>query len=424
MDIKLYEIKKIITSPIVIALTTIFILFNIFVIFNNSYIRDDLKLISNIIGEFGYEINDEVIKSMQEKNNENLNKLNKLTIKKLNKRYESIEEFFESDQYQNNIYQDDIFTQRELSFLKEINLLYMYSVLAVDLVDSYENINIMKVAKSDIKAYGLSKKASEIAIQNYKNLEERFEEIKDNKEHKNFFFFGKSYQTHSMLFGDLFSSCIYQIMILVVLITSYLINYEFDNKTSLVVYSSKRGRKNDKDKLMICIVSALIVSTLILGISLLAYFIVFDYSKVINVPINSVFNWENPQPYISWFNHTILERIVVSIFVVLISAIIFTGITFIISKLIKSSYIVFFIFFIVFGINIIIPTLVGTSSGLIMYLQYDVFSLILNPHMWFMSKAPLIINKYYELITLSSWLVIIVIGSLYVMNRFKKQDIS
>lgn len=424
MDIKLYEIKKIITSPIIIALTTIFILFNILTIFNNSCIRDDLKLISNIIDQFGYEINDEIVKTMKEKNKVNLDALNKLTLKKINKKYESIEEFFESDEYQNNIYQDNIFTQKELLFLNEMNFLEIYSVLAVDLIDSYENINIMKVAKSDVKAYGLSEKASQIATQKYKDLEDRFEEIKDNKEHKNFFFFGKSYQTHTMLFGDLFSSCIYQIMILVVLITSYLINYEFDNKTNLVVYSTKRGRKNDKDKLIICIVSTLIISTLILGVSLLSYFIVFDYSKVINIPINSVFNWEKPQPYISWFNHNVLQRIVISIVVVLVVSIIFTGITFIISKLIKSSYIVFFVFFIVFGINIIIPTIVGTSSGLIMYLQYDVFNLILSPQMWFMSKDPLIINKYYEVITLGSWIIIVVTGSLYVMDRFKKEDIS
>lgn len=424
MDIKLHEIKKIITSPIVIALTSIFILFNCFVIFQNSYIRDDLNIINNIIDEFGYEINDEVIESMKEKTQRNLKKLNDITMQKFKMKYKSIEEFFESEEYQHNSYKDDLFTEKELDFFNEINLLDMYSILAVDLADSYENIDIMKMAKDDIKAYGLSGKSAEIAMDKYKDLQSRLEEIKEKKEHKNFFFFGKTYQTHSMLFRSLFSACVYQIMILVVLITSYLINYEFDNKTSLVVYSTKRGRKNDKDKLIVCILTSLIISIIILGFSLLAYFITFDYSEVIKVPINSVFNWEYSKPYISWFNHTVLERIVVSIFVVLISAIIFTGITFVISKLIKNSYIVFFVFFIVFGINIIIPTIVGTGSGLIMYLQYDVFNLILNPHMWFMSKAPFIINKYYEVTTLSSWIIITVVGSLCVMNRFKKQDIS
>ncbi|MGL4912668.1 MAG: hypothetical protein ACRC3Y_09580 [Romboutsia sp.] len=424
MEIKLHEIKKIVTSPIVLALTIVFISFNIFVIFNNSYIRNDLKLINNIIYEFGYEINDEVIKTMKEKNIRNLNKLNDITMEKFKNSYKSIEDFFESEEYQNNIYKYSVFTENEKEFFNEINLLDMYSTLAIDLVDSYENIDIRQIAEQDIKAYGLTGKTSEITMKKYIDLENRFEEIKENAEHKNFFFFGKQYQTHSMFFGDLFSYCIYQIMILVVLITSYLINYEFDNKTNLVVYSTKRGRENDKDKLIICIVSTFIISTLILGITLLSYFITFDYSRVMNVPINSVFNWENPKPYISWFNHTILQRIVVSIIVVLVVSIIFTGITFIISKLIKSSYIVFFVFFIVFGINIIIPSLVGTNSGLIMYLQYDVFSLILNPHMWFMSKDPLIINKYYEVITLSSWIIIVVLGSLSVMKRFKKQDIS
>ena len=59
MDIKIQEFKKLISSPVIIGLTVIFILFNIMSISSSSYFEEDIKIINNIISEFGYEINDD-----------------------------------------------------------------------------------------------------------------------------------------------------------------------------------------------------------------------------------------------------------------------------------------------------------------------------------------------------------------------------
>ena len=61
MNIKIQEFKKLICSPVIIGLTVVFILFNIFSMSATSYLKEDLKIINNIISEFGYEINDEII---------------------------------------------------------------------------------------------------------------------------------------------------------------------------------------------------------------------------------------------------------------------------------------------------------------------------------------------------------------------------
>lgn len=423
MNIKVHEIKKIVSSPVIIGLTVVFILFNIITINQNKYLQSDIKIISNMISEFGYEIDNEMINNMKIKHKDSLRALNKITKEKLNKTYKSVSEFMVSDEYYSNNYEGGVFTKDELEFFSQVALLDLYSNQSVSLVQSYEDINIMEMGERAIEAYGLSGGAARLARENYKELANRFEEIKENKEHKNLFFLGQTYRMHSLLFRDIFSKCIYEIMILVVLITAYLINFEFDNKTNLLVYSTKRGRKNIRDKFTVCILASLIISSIILGITLFYYFTMFDYSEVLNVPITTAFNWEQNTPYISWFNNTFIEHLILSVLIVIVCASMFVSISFIICGLIKNSYLVFFIFFIIFGISLIIPSLVSKNSPLLLYSHYNIFQLICNPHMWFMDMGP-IMFKNYELITIVINGMVIILGGIFTINRFKNEDIN
>lgn len=423
MNIKVHEIKKIVSSPVIIGLTVVFLLFNIITINQNKYLQEDIKIISNMISKFGYEIDNEMINNIQAKYKDSLKELNKITKEKVNKTYKSVSEFMASDEYYSNNYEDGVFTRDELEFFSQVALLDLYSNQSVSLVQSYEDINIMEMGERAIEAYGLIGSAANLAKENYKELENRFEEIKENKEHKNLFFLGQTYRMHSLLFRDIFSKCIYEIMILVVLITAYLINFEFDNKTNLLVYSTKRGRKNIKDKFTVCMLASLIVSSLILGITLSYYFTTFDYSEVLNVPITTAFNWEYELPYISLFNHKILERLILNILIVTTCSVIFTTIAFIICALIKNSYLVIFIFFILFGISLLILQVISNSSVLLIYSHYNVFQLIINPHMWFMDMGPFML-KNCEVITLVTNILVISTGAILTINRFKKEDIN
>lgn len=423
MDIKIQELKKIISSPVIIGLTVVFILFNIFSLSGSSYLKEDLKIINNIISEFGYEINDEMISEMNDKYKNSLKDLNKITKKKVNKTYKSIGEFVESSEYQSNNYEGGVFTQKDLEFFNEVNLLYTYANLSVDLIKDYEDIDINEVSEGSIEMYGLSGQSADMARDNYKELDKRFDEIIENEEHKNLFFFGVNYKMHSLLFKETLMKCIYEIIILVVLMIAYLINFEFDNKTNLLIYSTKRGRKNIRDKFAVCVASSIAVSGIILGVTLLAYFINFDYSEAFNIPITSAFNWEYKLPYISLFDHTILERLILSVLIIITCAVIFTTIAFIICTLIKNSYLVIFIFFILFGISLLIPQAIDGSSPLIIYSHYQVFQLILNPHMWFMDMGPFMF-KNYEVTTLATNTMVVSLIAFLTMKKFKREDLN
>lgn len=128
--------------------------------------------------------------------------------------------------------------------------------------------------------YNLSGSAADTVRNQYEKLSERFDGLKENGEHRNLFFIGKAYRMHTLLFKTLFRAFIIEIMVLAVLITGHLLAYEYESKTQLLTYSTKRGRKLDFDKFCISVIATILATTIIIGISLVIYFSLYDYWNV------------------------------------------------------------------------------------------------------------------------------------------------
>lgn len=166
---------------------------------------------------------------------------------------------------------------------------------------------------------------------------------------------------------------------------------------------------------------SILVAIIILVITLIVYFSVFDYSKIWNVPISSALNWE-VGPHISWYNLTVLQNLLLSIGVVLIISLISGGISLSLCLFLKSSYKAFCLF-ILFGGLFMLPGLFSMSSKLVIWSYFNIFVLTLNPQKWFAEAGALLTSKYYIEGTLISNGIIVTIISLILIKRFKKVDI-
>lgn len=196
MDILLYEIKKVIKSPILIALSVVFIIFNGIVIYDNSYIREDLKLANELIKKTGYEINDEMFGKMDLEYSQLMQELNIVTKEMFNKQFQSLSEFLDSEEYKKINYREVDFSDSEIGVINELLIVDMYKNLSLNLIHDYEEIDIMEMAEEIVKIYGLSGEAANLVRKNYESLALRFEELKDNGEYKNIFFPGIVYRMH------------------------------------------------------------------------------------------------------------------------------------------------------------------------------------------------------------------------------------
>jgi hypothetical protein len=415
-----YEIKKIIESPIVLFLLISFLLFDLFIVFKNYYIKDDLKVLNTIIDEVGYKINDDMMASFKAYYEENLKIVNDLIYKNEGKRYSSVAEYLSTSNI--DIYENK-YSEEEKKVIHNTAVIESYYLSIPELKKEYEKINFINMIEPTIKSMRASGGAAELVEDGLIKFDKRFKSLLQNKEHMELSFNGKAYRMHKFLYKEILGTILFQIMILIALIVSFLVNYEIENSTTLVVYSSRRGRKLLLDKLKAITYTVLPISTGLLIIVLATYFSIYDYSRVFNTSISSFFNWEATFPNISWFSLTVKEYLIWIIILIYIAILIFIGIAFVVARFIKNSYVSFVVCCILNGLGLILPSLMPASNKLFIYTTFTPFTLVYNLSGRFMQNS--FTNfKYYELMTLSIWLIISGYSILYAIKSFKKCSIS
>ena len=417
MRVIYHEYKKAMFSPIILSLLLLFISFNVFLIHNHSDYKEELKTANQLAKKYGTKMDDAAISRLKTDIQYERKQMNGITEKKIAQTYSSAVDFFK-EAYKH----EKSFSKKEWKFLIQLGLKEMYLHTALGIDDSYREIDVMKIAEVKIGMYRLSEDAAKTLRNEYKKLAQRFEELKQNDEHKDIFFLGKHYYMHSLLFKTLFRHIIFEAMILIVLLTAFLTNYEYEQQSHLLVYSTKKGRNVLTAKLIASLLATITVTTLLLGTVLVDYFVVFDYSYLSKSAINSAFNWEYQFPYISWWSMSFLAFLLCSMMVVSFCMLLFSAITFVISTFIKNSYIVFFVFALLFGVCLLLPGIVPTSSNAIFIMGMTPFALILNPHMWFMGMNDLFIYKYSEAFTIGFWILLTLLLCLLCIKRFKKAE--
>lgn len=416
MRIIFQECKKAFTSPILLGLLVVFSAFNIFLIVSNSYFKDELKIANDLAKTYGVEITDESLSQFEQDLKPDLASLTSITGNK----YESVNAFL--DDLSVEAYEK--YSKEEQSFFHQLQLKEMYLDLAKNIDRDYAELDMQEVAEVEIAKYHLTGKAAEVLRNEGGKLSTRFEKLKQNGEHKEWFFAGKPYEVHSFLFRTLFRTFMFEALILIVLTTALLTTYEFENRTHLVVYSTKRGRSLMKDKLIASLIMATAITAFLLAITLGTYFAIFDYSYLWGSSISSAFNWEYNLPYITWWEMSFSKFLLLVVVLIYICMLLFTAITFVIAVLIKNSYFTFFIFAVFFAIGFMLPSFMPLSSSLIFIAAFNLSIVVMNPHMLFTGNSGLTMFKYHELVTITVWTIITIASCLIVTKYFRRVDIQ
>ncbi|MBS4220117.1 hypothetical protein KHA96_17530 [Bacillus sp. FJAT-49711] len=420
MRITFLECKKALSSPIILFLLLLFTIWNVFLVYNSSDFKEELEVVNQIAQEYGIAITDESLSRIQEGFAADLAYLNSITEEKGGQTFEHAADFFNQLSYENH----DLYTNSELQSFYELQLKEMYVENAKSLDYEYGKFDIKKIGEATIEGYRLTGAAAETLRQEYTTFSTRFEELKQNGEHKQWFFAGKVYRMHSLLFSTFFKHILIEAMILIVLSTALITNFEYENRTQLVMYTARRGRKLMVDKLLASLITTSIITIFLLIVTLGFYFSVFDYSHLWNSSISSGFNWEYNFPYVSWWNFSFLTYLLLAVVVSYVSMLLFSIFTFSLSVLLKNSYFTFIVFSVIFIAFFILPSFLPGSINLKLLAGFNLSSLVLNPQQWWMGSSGLTMFKYYEVGTIFAWSAIFTILCFLSLKKFTKQDIS
>ncbi len=418
MQIIFYEYKKAFQSPIFISLLVLFTAYNLFVIHSYSDRKEELKVVNQIVQTYGLEITEQSLQQLQEESAADLIKLNAITQKRMQESFSSIEAFLEK----NYGGAENPYTEKEWQFFNESYLKKMYWEQAQVSRQAYEKLDWIKIGESLVADYELNEAAGASIRQEAKKLAVRVDALIENNEHQTWFFAGQVYKMHSLLFRTVFIHLIIEGMLLIVLATIFITNYEYDQRTQLLSYTTWRGRKLMYDKLSASILASLSILLALFLPTLGFYFITFDYHELWMTSVNSLLNWEGQLPYVSWRPLNYASYFVLSLSVVVLCLLLFSLVAYTIVMLVKNSYFAV----IMFGLWFITAFLLSgfmPRSRLLLAAHFNLSTLILNPHIFFMGNSRLMMFQYYEGLTLSFWSVLIVSGVIFTYQKFKRQDI-
>lgn len=416
MQIKLNELKKIFTSPIIYILFAVFIVFNSFTIISSRQQRSNLDVLGSLVNRFGYKISSNMLTGFKNYYSGEIKSMNALSKQKCSRTYKSAAGFL--NDYKNS--ESGVFTSRQLSKIARLEVAENYCNAARGIEKSYKSLDIKKMGEDEIIKYGLSGEAAATVRCEYAGFAKRFARLIANGEEKNLFYYGQAYSMQSLLFGTVFGSSLAEILILIVLATCLCVNFEFDAGTHSVVYASKRGRRLIRDKFAASLIGCFILTAAVLGVTLVIYFCNFDYSKLLNVPIGSGFLNEPMQTFYPWFNLTFIRYLFACVILTFACAMIFTAIAFCVASFVKNSYIAFAVFVLLDVASLIIPQFMPRSSNLVFLTSFNPFVLTGCSALWFMEKGPFADFRYYEVITATAWLGLMACVCFFCIKRFKK----
>lgn len=413
------ELKKIVSSPIVLALLLLFTAFNLYLIYVNAPKSADVVKINEVIDEYGSLMDKDgrfLLKDSYEIGLETWNARN-------GKEFEFASEFFRAENYYPAMDSGEI-SDKEFERIVDLNVKESILLTAEGLEQQYQKWDLLKSAEVQIELYGIKGEAADTVREQYKSLVPRLEEVKSSQEHLHVFLPGKIFRTHSLLFKTLFGVVLFQIMLLVVLFTAFLTNYEFDQGSHLVTFSTKRGRGLMWDKLLAALSATGMVTALLLLATFGTYFLAVDYSRLWHLPISTGFMIEpDGNPFISWWDLSFIQYFWLGILMIFVLQVLFTLITFVLSLWMKNSYVVFIVFAILFGLGLLIPGEMPKDSVLSLYTTFNPSSLVLGSKKWWMESGAFTTFKYYEMVTAGVWLAGFILAGWFSMKKFQTRNL-
>ncbi|RKN80612.1 hypothetical protein [Paenibacillus ginsengarvi] len=170
-------------------------------------------------------------------------------------------------------------------------------------VDIFKDFQTSEIAEGYIRKYGIAGANAENIRSKYEKLQPVVDEKSANGDALSVYFGKQTHYRHSLLFEMMFMAIIAESCLLALFTALLSVTYEHMRGTEPVIYASAVGRRVLRTKLWASITAAAALSVVIIGVSLLVFFLRFDFSGVWTANVSSMFNYamnEYGKPFITW----------------------------------------------------------------------------------------------------------------------------
>lgn len=213
----------------------------------------------------------------------------------------------------------------------------------------YADYDTSSLAETYIQLYGISGAWANLLKAKYEKLQYAVKRLEHAHAEFSLYSASTTAQMHHLLFGIVLHAILTEACILAALMMLHLFAYEYQNKTAMVIYSTRTGRKLFKYKLGAGLIAAAVCFAVLSAVTLFVYFTVFDYLQLWNSNVSSGFNYISERigvkPFITWLPFTVGRYLVAMLLLGLSLTLVFAMIGAVIGLLINSSYAGALVFF-------------------------------------------------------------------------------
>ncbi len=269
MNIFRFEVKKLLCSKMLIFLLLLCAAVNFFVLYDGFYNSDSLEIVSDIISETGIEINEASIRKLNEIYDRELDNLAKISPAAA----KSYDENGGVD-YSKIEYTSGVMEQEYMLMLINIIKNQAESAVGSQRKEAAAEQFFDKIGSTDSDILKMLY-AAELIL------------VADNDFAKEFFAPVSADYIHSVVFGRTITVFLTEMMFLAMFITVRSYTYEFVGGTQQLVYTTRRGRDVQKDKLKASVVAVSSAYVILGAVTFCMYFLINDMKEFLFVKLSS-----------------------------------------------------------------------------------------------------------------------------------------
>lgn len=263
-------------------------------------------------------------------------------------------------------------------------------------------------------------------MRKYEKLQAAIDVKAANDESLSSYFGDKTPYLHKLLFQTLFGAIIAESCLIALFIALISTGYERARNTEGIIYSSKSGRDILRTKFLASLTAGVTFFIVIIGISLVLFFLRFDWTNVWNDNTSSLFNRavdEHAKPFITWHSFSVSELVWSSIGISAGVVICFCLLGYAIGTFIRNGYGAILIAVSTVGILYVVEPLFPYGSILRSALNLSPVGLWHNVGDWFTDGYADILWANFEYIGVGASIVVLTTMSFLAMAYFKRRDL-
>jgi hypothetical protein len=290
----------------------------------------------------------------------------------------------------------------------------------------FEEWDASAEAEVRIKVYGVSGKYADNIREKYAKLQPVIDEKAANGDALSDYLRDRTHFLHGLLFGTIFLIIIAESCLLALFAALISTTYEGIRNAENVVCASKTGRRVVRSKFAAALAATIFFTAVILAVTLIAFFVKFDFSGAWNDNVSSAYNsavHAFGKPFFTWESFSVAEYIRAVIGGTFALAVCFCLLCYAIGVFAKNAYGAFIGTVVVIAFMFFIKFPLPVGSEIRSALLLSPIHLLFNSAEWFTDGSADILWANFETIGLGVSLTVLAIACAVSVRIFKKREL-